>query len=260
MNRISLCRYFLYLSLLISCFTAASAFGQDMVSPLVKTQWWQRGLYAKFVPVGSDNDRLGCWSTALAQITAYHALSPRGQANYVSAKTRTTINEDFSAYRFNPASFPAKLTQKTNTDLRDEVARYSYFAAVVLQKNFGTTKYQLGGKERLRSIELHYPVEAAGWASGSGFDREAAWEKIHAELDAGNPVLYYTESRDKKNFHAMVVDGYRQEAEKKEIHINFGWAGQGDGWYDFFSPIITPSGKFYFDNLEYFYLITIHPK
>ena len=63
-------------------------------SPLLNTNWHQKGLYAKYSP---DNGMIGCWSTAFAQIFYFHSLFPKGQINYtLSNNNKIKINIYFN--------------------------------------------------------------------------------------------------------------------------------------------------------------------
>ena len=48
---------------------------------LLNTQWDQVDKYAKFCP---DNNRAGCWSTAMAQIFYFHRMKPTGEVDYLT--------------------------------------------------------------------------------------------------------------------------------------------------------------------------------
>jgi len=54
-------------------FTPPAKLKSDSI--LVKTKWKQMGGFEKYTP---DHLRLGCWSTALAQIVYFHKLKPFG--------------------------------------------------------------------------------------------------------------------------------------------------------------------------------------
>jgi hypothetical protein len=51
----------------------------EKVPHLLRTEWDQADIYSKHTPT---QVRLGCWSTAIAQILYYHKLSPKGKVNY----------------------------------------------------------------------------------------------------------------------------------------------------------------------------------
>src|SRR5689334_17210302 len=69
------CSLFMELSMASSAEREAT--GQPL--PLLHTHWYQDGPFARFTP---QQERLGCWSTAYAQILFYHRLPPTGHVAY----------------------------------------------------------------------------------------------------------------------------------------------------------------------------------
>jgi hypothetical protein len=108
--------------------TATSAAAE--IQPLLTTQWGQRGLYAKYVP---NNERLGCWSVALAQILYYHRVQPAGQVSYEGDGYRVRESLD---HRFDWDLFADTVTEATPARKQNEVAKYCYYAAIVIGKDF----------------------------------------------------------------------------------------------------------------------------
>ena len=108
-------------------------------TPLLETNWGQRNEYTRFSP---GHNRLGCWSTALAQIAYYHRLRPTGSVSYTSTYGYVT-EEDFDSYQFDWSLFTNKITGSTPEEVIDETVRYVYFTAVAVQKDWGTGTYML---------------------------------------------------------------------------------------------------------------------
>lgn len=58
---------------------------------------------------------------------------------------------------------------------------------------------------------------------------QSGWEAmIYANLSSGRPLLY-SGSNPTSGGHAVVLDGYQSSTGL--FHFNFGWGGQGDGYY-----------------------------
>ena len=58
----------------------------------------------------------------------------------------------------------------------------------------------------------------------------ATWEKkIYDDLAKGHPIIYTGYKDEATGGHAVVLDGYQSSTGL--FHFNFGWGGQGDGWY-----------------------------
>ena len=195
----------------------------------------QMGGFQKYTP---DNMRLGCWSTAFAQIMYYHKLKPFGHIAYISRKG-FRVNETIDSSKINWRLFANTINTATDSKIIDEMARYNYYAALAVQKDFGTDNYM----NKLASAGLlqeHYKVKV---------NRYISWRKllpcttgklekiIYGELNEKRPVFLHLANL--KDFgHSVVIDGYCYQNEVFKVHLNQGQGGPGDGWYDFYKGIL----------------------
>ena len=217
-------------------------------NPLIQTQWGQINKYARFSP---NNERLGCWSTAIAQILYFHRLRPSGNVAYKG--TYYNINENFDSYKFNWDLFVNNFDNQTPIKSIDEVARYAYYTAAVIQKDFGTGTYVINSKKMVNAIKKHYDCKAQEFSTNK-YKLSEIKKIIRDELTKHNPVMMFMKNLSKTRFHAVVIDGYRIKGDLFDVHINMGWEGNYDGWYDFDKAI------FRYDDTSYKKIITIQPK
>jgi peptidase C10-like protein len=122
---------------------------------LLKTQWYQDGPFAQFTP---NHERVGCWSTAYAQILYHHRLKPTGRVTY-DCSSGQKVDIDLDAYRFDWNQFADEISAATPKKAAEQLAQYSFATAVVVQKDFGTDHY----KRVLSSVadlETHFAVDA----------------------------------------------------------------------------------------------------
>jgi Peptidase C10 family len=205
---------------------------------LLKTHWQQMGGFEKCTP---DSLRTGCWSTALAQIVYYHKLKPFGKVIYTS-RQGYQINETIDSTQFNFDSFTSTIDSTTQLSTVNQLAKYNYYAALAVQKDFGTDRYM----NKLASANLlqeHYHMKV---------ERFIAWRKyvpntlgklekvIYNELNNQRPVfLHFANLKDFG--HSVVVDGYCYRDGKFMIHTNQGQGGPDDGWYNFYKGILRPN-------------------
>lgn len=238
--------------------------------PLLRTHWYQDGPFARFTP---DHDRVGCWSTAYAQILFFHRLSPIGRAQYECSSGRK-VDVDLSQYRFDWSRFPNEITADTPKEGVDQLALYSFATAVVVRKDFGT-----GGYKRLlnsvEDLEAHFPVDADihvhlgdrvpfGPAELAAtmkseritnvIDRAQIVPLLQGELAARRPVYFHFGNM--RDFgHSTVIDGIRKEGERQMVHINYGAVeAERNRWYDLFAPISQP------DDTTLRAFVTIRPR
>ena len=194
-----------------------------VVGPLVQKKWNQYFPYNNLFPV-VNGQRLptNCGTTAIAQIMAFHRHPARG--NGQSTGIRPPIMT-VPSVNFNVAYDWDNMLNSYRTDGRDSnerqrnaVAALMYHIAaarganssiaMALTTNFGYDK----------SIQMHY----------YRFYTDSEWAAmIKAQLDAGLPVHYRTSTEG--DGHNCVVDGYDNTG---RFHINWGWSGRYDGWYN----------------------------
>ena len=59
------------------------------------------------------------------------------------------------------------------------------------------------------------------------------WIKLLVnELKNGRPIIYSGYRKDESSGHTFVVDGYKVEKGKTLFHVNWGWGGTANGYYD----------------------------
>ena len=199
----------------------------------LRTQWGQREVFARFSP---GNFRLGCWSTAIAQILYYHRLVPSGSVEYTTS-TGYHIDEDFDATTFDWSRFVNVLDDNTPEASINEVTRYVYYVATVIQKDYDTGSYVLRHAERAEAVSQHYECTATVYKS-STHSMEQLKNIIINEINSNRPLMMHLRDLDKDLYHAVVVDGYENRDGIFFVHINMGHQGDEDGWYDFDAPIL----------------------
>lgn len=202
---------------------------------LTKTHWKQMGGFEKYTP---DSLRLGCWSTALAQIVYYHKLKPYGHIAYTS-RNGYVINETVDSTLFDLNLFTPVLDSTTPDQVADQIARYNYYAALAVQKDFGTDRYM----NKLASaslLEQHYQMKVhryISWRRKLPYTSGKLEEIIYREINQQRPVFLHFANLEDFG-HSIVVDGYCYEQGKFMIHTNQGQGGPTDGWYDFYKGIL----------------------
>lgn len=204
-------------------------------TPLIKTHWKQMGGFESYTP---DHLRLGCWSTALAQIVYYHKLKPFGRVKYTS-HNGYRINENVDSSTIDLSKIVDKIDSSTSAAKLQQTAKYNYYAALAVQKDFGTDRYM----NKLASaslLEQHYKVKVSRFISWRGmlpYGTSKLEKVICTELDFKRPVFLHFS--DLENFgHSVVIDGYYWRKDDLIVHLNQGQGGPQDGWYDFNKAIL----------------------
>lgn len=208
---------------LVPSHTQSQSDWQELQGPLISTRWEQDGAYAGLAP---GRESLGCWSVAFAQVLAFHRLAPKGQVSY-RTNQGAVVEEEFGPINWDKL-VPA-IGSETPEENSSETARYCYDASVVVQKDFGRGEYMDIARVP-DEVSEHYGCTVRRVESGLE-------DTIKSELRAGRPlVVYFDDILDigiVRNGHAAVLDGMAQNKGRLLVHVNFGWGGESDGWYDF---------------------------
>ncbi|MHA1830893.1 MAG: C10 family peptidase [Candidatus Helarchaeota archaeon] len=218
---------------------------------LLSTHWMGSGDYVKFSP---ELNTHGCWSTTFAQIAYYHRIQPSGISNYECSKGYK-IYENLNNHKFDWTKFRNEITDSTSQDAINEISLYCYYIATIVQKDFGTGRY-ITRLPPIKNIEKQLNVKANLYFNYKGIFQSKRKMKniIMREIEANRPMfLYYRNMNVKGSGHAVVLDGYRINGKDFEVHLNFGWGGRNDGWYNLFKSIATEG------DTELRILITVQP-
>jgi hypothetical protein len=209
---------------LVPSFKESQVSWKDVHGPLIKTHWKQDSFFASFAP---GNELLGCWSVAFAQVLAYHHLQPSGEAKYVTAKG-IVIDQEFNI-PVNWNRITSSIDSTTPVENTMETSKYCFYAAVVVQKDFGIGDYKdisiIPGE-----VSEHYRC------SVNRIDTDVK-NRIITELQANRPVIGYFNDilgiKLVRNGHAAVIDGVAEQNSDILVHVNLGWGGNNDGWFNY---------------------------
>ena len=256
------------------------------VDQLVQSQWSQteaggEPCYNYYTP---DGDPCGCTATAASQIMRYfnypdHELPSFARTCTVNKAKRElpSIGEsrvyDWANMKLLPKS------GATETE-REAIGRLAYDVGVALHSGYtsggtGADPQELG---HLYQDDYDYASgvmywNEAGWDSGVGglHTREIRDKVIYANLDAKRPVqlgIYGWDSYGEWAGHSVVCDGYGfvtiDNVETEFAHINMGWHGTDDMWYNIPEINAANSGAYVGQSgIDFLYLggaqFNIHP-
>jgi len=220
-------------------------------TPLIKTKWGQEGLYASKSPViRGSHVRLGCWSTAIGQIINFHRLESFGKVRY-TCSNGIVIENDLDTRTYNWNRMAAALTSQSSKEEVDEVSAFLYDVATVIQKDFDTDNYVLSSTNRAVALQQHFSCKSK-LVSMKNMG-EGMKDYITEELDSGRPCMLYIQNAEKTTGHAVVIDGWKRDGSSFLVHLNMGWEGKDDGWYDFDKPINI------FNDVSYRLILSIEP-
>ena len=238
------------------------------VWPFLETRWSQSGVglfgycYNYYTP---NHAPCGCTATAMAQVMRYFKYPAQ-----IAQVTEFSCQDEGKSVKLLPinnegepvlyawdlmTAVPGFTIEEEN---REAIGHLTYDVGVVLGSSYtseGTSAYPYDVAKALRT-SFSYPSAFVYWDGGTyrsasgGLHVNAAREQmILACLDAKRPVQLGIYGYDKLNGvvdketwsgHAVVADGYGITVVGSEsttyVHINLGWGGTDDAWYDL--PVI----------------------
>ena len=242
------------------------------VAPLISTKWGQNApfrymcpflnyepdlsLYGVYLPDTTHN-AVGCGPAAMAQYMNYYRYPDHGSGcRSVVVKydqANVTVSVDFESATYDWDAMLDDYSGDYTVEQGKAVAQLCYHAAVAAQTNWT----RLGGGTFDENI-LNAFIEHFGYSDTARvlnrplYDEPTWMEMIYGMLSAGNPILY---SGKDINFevgllvgHNFIIDGYDENG---LVHVNWGWHGQQDGYYDIATLTV---GKLSFDDWQGMYV------
>lgn len=203
------------------------------ISPLLNTKWHQKYPYNKFAPIVEDGNIqsiAGCVAIAASQVVNYWSLdNPESTFyntpvyNYGSAPVTYSVPAG-TKYRWN--LIKNEYTGKESEDEENAVANLVYIVGTSAWLQYSATGTGGHINDVIRPFSSQFRLDGRYYVKSS-FSQEE-WESLlYENLVKQQPLLYGGDSG--YGGHAVVIDGY--DAELNLFHFNFGWGGDGDGYY-----------------------------
>ena len=230
------------------------------VAPVVKSKWDQCTVsscdpvtvqkcplpcYNYYTP---GNYPCGCPATAMAQLMRYYEHPASGigvrqfgiSLTWGGAATQTVFTRGGDGlggpYRWDLMPYEPNCT--TPEAERQAIGALCYDAGVSMNQMYSANGSGWPGSTcdpiaKALTTTFTYANAVHGYNSESPIGRGLV-EMINPNLDAKKPVILSTIA------HAFVCDGYGYDYATLYHHLNMGWSGQYDVWYDLTSRITAP--------------------
>ena len=250
-------------SAIASSGTALSVVSDVRVSPFIQSKWSQmsvagNAVYNYYTPTGSagsaSNDPCGCVATAMAQLMRYYQYPTSGVGSldfYYSVNgtiqgQKALNGGDGSGGPYNWSDMVLVPDSNTTLAQRQAIGALCSDAGLASSSGIGSsycidygsssTSAVISSNELVQVFK--YGNAIMGYNNGSDI---SYWLKnmINPNLDAGLPVLLgiYTTTQEG---HAILADGYGYDSSTLYHHLNLGWGGYSDAWYNL--PNISAGG------------------
>lgn len=220
----------------------SASYTQPTVAPLLgNIQWNQGDPYNRMCPEydGVNKAVTGCVATAMAQVMGYWKYPSQLQADIPGYTTGTYninvpgINKDTDGTYDWDNILPQYNSGNFNDDQANAVAKLMHHCGVAVQMNYGPSSGAVVYPERL-SKYFGYDKDFMVKVRRESYSMQEWNTLIDNELIAKRPVLYSGQSSS--GGHQFVCDG---SDGKGLYHINWGWGGYQDGYFDI--TILNPA-------------------
>lgn len=210
------------------------------VSPFLQSKWNQGNVagtpcYNYYTP---NNYPTGCVATAMAQLMRYHSWPTAGigvhlfmiHVDGVEQYSNTRGGNgsggpyNWSQMPYDPQAGGLTLTQ------RQAIGALCYDAG--LSVNMGYTASGSGASLATADTAFVTTYFYSNSIYGYGFSSSGdagLWGMMNANLDASMPVILGISGLNVA--HAVVADGYGYNSGTMYNHLNMGWGGSDDAWY-----------------------------
>lgn len=233
-----------------------------LVAPMIQSEWGQGGYYISyneplafynyytpqlvdnnisFIEGHEDNYPCGCVATVMAQLMRYHRHpnEPVGPNTFIiSVEEQTTerslLRGEGSDGAYNWDDMVLSPGSGTPDENRLAIGALCHDAGVSVNMQYaedGSGAYMEDVANALTST-FKYSNAILGYNSDTNME-SGLIEMINPNLDAECPViLAIGETRDPNSGHAVLCDGYGYESSQLYYHLNMGWYGLYDCWYN----------------------------
>ncbi len=222
--------------------------------PWLETEWGQSYPYNKYCPLDPSNHErslTGCVATAMGQIIFYwkypRSVSFSCNDGYIASYKRIYIYEnkdgnsgcsddDHETLDFPPLDELNQMLQEIDYSIKDpsindDIPALLFACGISVKMDYAS--YSYGGSAA-------YPSDAAN-ALKNKFSYESVYftdyefndedfQTLKQNMKDGRPALLAI-SKYGTGGHAVVADGFERIGGVDYYHINFGWEGLCDGWY-----------------------------
>ena len=232
------------------------------VAPMVQSKWDQAQWngYNTFNYYTPNNYVCGCVATAFAQIMRYW----RAPSSSVSAGTYTCwvdykkVSKTMIGGSYDWSSMPLTEANCSSISQRQAIGKLTYDVGVASQMGWAS-----GGSGTYGCIAAQALRHRFGYASAHSYLNGASGtltvnlasnadfrNAILASLDAGMPVAIGVYGS--AGGHEVVVDGYGYNGTSLiYCHVNCGWSGSADAWYNLMGEGLTSYNFSVLDEVAY---------
>lgn len=218
------------------------------VQPMVTTTWDQSAPYNSIVVDNLHGDYYtGCVATGMAQVMKYHNWPITGeeyktyrfQPDGSSTALRLVADFENTTYQWDDMidNYDTRLHNYTDAQA-EAVATLMYHCGVAVEMNYGLDGSGAFSNMAATAYNDYFRYSAKLYLRDI-YTEEDWMNMIYSELSSNRPIQYGGATNTNAG-HSFVFDGYNAEG---LVHVNWGWSGSGDGYYDV-AILNSPTGSY----------------
>ena len=218
------------------------------VTPLLQSTWGQdtvcgNACFNYYTPPygegNANNYYCGCVATAMAQYMRFWQYPIGGGGDrllydiplMVHLKTRCLRGGDGSGGAYNWSQMALVPDCSTTLAQRQAIGALTYDAGVAVEMDYEEDGSAAAGSDAADALVDTFDYSNAIFGSNNSNNIGAGLNgMVNPNLDYGNPVILSVASPD--SGHAIVADGYGYQSSTLYHHLNMGWSGSYDAWYN----------------------------
>jgi hypothetical protein len=224
--------------------SGVSSISDVRVSPFVQSRWGQSyegssPCYNYYTEWSNVYYPSGCVATAMAQLMRYHSFPTAGVGTtaYEIAVAGTSRSEnlrggDGSGGPYNWSSMTLDPDASTDTTARRAIGALTHDAGVSVNMEYTTGSSASDTLDAADALidAFYYNNALRGYNSANNIPGPKLNLMLNPNLDANFPVIIGITGP--AGGHAVVIDGYGYNFSTLYHHLNMGWSGNDDAWYN----------------------------
>lgn len=211
------------------------------IEPMLQTSWNQSAPYNNFCPeVSGQRTPTGCTATAMAQVMKFHEwpASPKKAISWQNNITGETETIDITKHVYDWDNMLNHYRDGYNTVQADAVAQLMVDVGKAINSNYapgGTGSTDMDAARGLVNVFNYSPQIKIFKRNECTYDEFIS--VIRENLEARQPLVHCGQAQSYAAGHAFVCDGID---ENNYVHIDWGWDGAFNGFFDLGS--MAPGG------------------
>jgi len=208
-----------------------------MAGPLLSLTWNQNSPYNYYAPAASGGPDgrayAGCVAAAMSQIMRHHKSPTAIAGDYTYTDSSGSCQGTHSASDVGLGDYqwtdmPNSISDASATSQKQAVGQLIYHAGVTMKMDFEATGSGAYSQNVPAALKTYFGYSSGNLQSRSSYSDSQWYSKLDTDINNSRPV-YYAFRNSSDSGHAVVCDGTRND---NEIHINFGWGGSANAWYN----------------------------